>query len=370
MLDISEDRVGSERQLALDNVILDDDESPLGHAQLRRNLASLYSARSAGVTHENIRITNAAASANYTVLSTLLSQGDHVICQQPIDVVLSETLKSLGVEVATWEAKPAKKWQLDVQDLKDVVKENTRLVVIQSPCDPTGTVVPKSKLEALIEVAQEKDIMILADESYRPLFHSLSPSDEDFPPSAINMGYRKVIVTGTINYAYSLPGIKVGWIACKDKDILKVCQPTQTRIASAPSRLDEMVAAEALSDRCIHALLGRNIRLCQTNLELLQGFIEEHSWAVSWVRPQAGTTAMLKFHKMGKPVDDLAFCASLLNEAGVFLCPASTAYGGSQSYRGFVRIAVGAPTSQVKAALAAWTSFMEDYESVRTVPQK
>ncbi|KAJ9614886.1 hypothetical protein H2204_014325 [Knufia peltigerae] len=370
LFEVSEDRTGSKQQLALDDVRLNDDESPLGHAQLRKNLASLYSARSAGVTHENIRITNAAASANYAVLSALLSKGDHAICQHPIDNVLFGALESLDIEVALWEAEPAKKWQLDVQDLKDVIKENTKLIVIQSPCDPTGTVVSKSKLEALIEVAQEKDIIILADESYRPLFHSLSPSDEDFPPSAINMGYRKVIVTGTINHAYSLPGTKAGWIACKDKEILEACQPTQIRIASAPSRLDELVAAEALSDRCIHALLGRNIRLCQTNLELLQGFIEEHSWSVSWVKPQAGTTAMLKFHKMGKPVDDVAFCAALLKEAGIFLCPASTTFGNSKSYRGFIRIAFGAPTSQFKAALAAWTSFMEAYESVPTVSQK
>ncbi|KIW17504.1 hypothetical protein PV08_04698 [Exophiala spinifera] len=370
LLEISENKQVSQQQLALDKVRLDDDESPLGHAQLRKNLASLYSARSAGVTHENILITNAAASANYTTLSAILSQGDHVIHQHPIDNVLSDTLKSLGVEVTAWEAKPAKKWQADVQDLKDAIKETTKLVVIQSPCDPTGTVVSKSQLEDMIEVAQEKGLIILADESYRPLFHSLSPSDEDFPPSAINMGYRKVIVTGTVNHAYSLPGVKVGWIACKNADILEACQRTQSRIASSPSRLDEIVAAEALSDRCIHALLSRNIRLCQTNLELLQGFVDEHSWAVSWVKPQAGTTAMLKFHKMGKPVDDVAFCAALLKNAGVFLCPASATYGDSQSYRGYVRVAFGAPTSHVKAALAAWTSVMEDYESVPTASQR
>lgn len=355
----------------MNNLSLEQNQASSHNLELRRNLASLYSARSAGVSQDNILITNGTVASNYAVFSSLVVPGDHVICQHPVDELLYKVPRSLGAEVTLWTAEPAKRWQVDTEELKQLIKENTKMIVIQSPCDPTGAIVSKPTLEALVEIAQEKGIVILADESYRPLFHSISPSSDDFPPSTINMGYRRVVVTGTTSKAYSLAGIKAGWVASKDMDTLDACARSSRYASLTASRLDEAVAAEATSDRCIHALLGRNITSCQTNLDLLQGFIEEHNWACSWVKPLAGTTAMLKFHKMGKPVDDEAFCMALLEQTGLLICPASKSCGDSQKFRGYVRVTFGRSEAEMKAALAAWTSFMEEsYESVPTVSQK
>ncbi|KAI1614418.1 aminotransferase [Exophiala viscosa] len=368
LVDISEGRKESEERLALNTLGLEQNEAPSNNLELRRNLANLYSARSAGVSQENILITNGAGASNYAVFSALLAPGDHVICQHPVDELLYKIPKSSGADVTLWTTELAKKWQIDLEELKQMIKDNTKMIVIQSPCDPTGAIVSKPTLEALVEIAEEKGIMVLADESYRPLFHSISPSSADFPPSTINMGYRRVIVTGTTSKAYSLAGIKAGWVASKDLDILDACARSIVYASLAASKVDEAVAAEATSDRCIHALLGRNITLCRTNLDLLQGFIEEHSWACSWVRPLAGTTAMLKFHKMGKPVDDEAFCLALLEHTGLLVCPASKCFGDSQKFRGYIRVAFGGSEAEMKAALAAWTSFMEEkYEGIPTV---
>ncbi|KIX07037.1 uncharacterized protein Z518_05014 [Rhinocladiella mackenziei CBS 650.93] len=365
LLDISENRTVSEEQLALTKIILEENEDNQGNIELRTNLAALYSARSAGVAPEDIVITNGAAAANYTVFASLLAPGDHVIVQHPVDELLYKVPRLLGADVTLWEANPSKRWRLDTDELRNLIKENTSFIVIHSPCDPTGAIVPKPTLEILLKIAEEKGIVIVADETYRPLFHSILPSSEDFPPSTINLGHQKVVVTGAVGKAYSLVGIKVGWIASKDKEIIDACKRSRRYTSMTGSKLDEAVAAEALSDRCIHALLSRNIRLCQTNLELLQAFIEEHGWACSWVKPLAGTTAMIKFHKMGKPVDDNAFCLKLFEKAGLLVCPASKCFGESLQYRGYVRVAFGGSTSQMKAALAAWSVFMEEsYESV------
>jgi aspartate/methionine/tyrosine aminotransferase len=371
LLEISEEKGTSQEQLSLHKVSLTENDLGLGNTSLRTNLAALYSARSGGITPEDILITAGGIVAQRTVLTALLTRGDHVVCQGPLEEQSLKILQSLAVEVVTWTADPGKKWRLDLEELKTLLKENTKLILVQSPCNPTGAIVPKPVLEALVELAQEKDIIIVADEIYRPLFHSISPSEEDFPPSAINLGYRKVVVTGGVGKAYSLAGTKVGWIATKDKDILATCRRTRTSTSAAASILDEAIAAEALSDRCIHALLSRNIKLCQTNLQLLQQFVEEHSWACSWVKPQAGTIAMLKFHKMGKPVDSEGFCAKLLEESGVALCPASKHFGAAEALRGYVRVAFGGSTEQLKAGLLAWKGFMEEhFESVPTVTSK
>ncbi|KIV78368.1 hypothetical protein PV11_10091 [Exophiala sideris] len=371
LIEISENRAESEERLALKNLGLEHNEASSGDRAFRRNLASLYSARSVGVSEDNILITNGADASNYAMFSALLAPGDHVICQHPVNELLYKVPQSLGAEVTLWTTEPTKRWQVNTEELKEMIKDNTKMIVIQSPCDPTGAIVSKATLEALVEIAQEKDIIILADESYRPLFHSISPSDEDFPPSTINMGYMRVVVTGTTSKAYSLAGIKAGWIASKDLNILDACARSIQYASLTASSLEGALAAEATSDRCIHALLGKNITLCRTNLNLLQAFIEEHSWACSWVKPLAGTTAMLKFHKMGKPVDDEAFCLELLANFDVLICPASKCFGDKTRFRGYVRIAFGRPEAKMKAALAALAAFMEEmYEDIPTVSNR
>ena len=270
--------------------------------------------------------------------------------------------------MSLWKADPAKKWQADVEELKSLIKPETKLLILNNPNNPSGALMKKSQLEEIVELAKEKDILILSDEVYRPLFHSISPASDDFPPSALNMGYSKVIVTGSLSKAYSLAGIRTGWIACRDLDVIEQCAEKRHYNTISVSKLDDAVAAEALSDRCIHALLQRNIRLAKTNLAHLENFIEEHRWACSWVKPVAGTTTMVKFHKMGKPIDDRAFCKLVHEQAGILIAPGSHCFGRGEDFRGHVRIGFVCETEVLKQALDELTKFMEEhFEGVPTV---
>ena len=336
-----------------------------GGLALRTNLANLYSARAAGVTADNILTANAGIDANHIVLASLVGPTDHIICHYPTYEQLYQVPRSLGAEVSLWKTDPSNKWKLDMEELKGMVKENTKMIIINNPHNPSGAIIPKPQLEQIIEIAQEHDLIIMADEVFRPMFHSILPSDDDFPPSMINMGYQKVVVTGSMSKAYGLPGIRVGWIASRDEEIIAECHKMRFYTTTCVSQLDEAVAAEALSDRCIHAILARNIANCQKNVEAYQNFIDEHIWACNWVKPRAGTTAMIKFHKMGKPVDDEKLCLQVQEKAGVCLAPGSVCFGDRTNFKGHVRVALGSDPSGVKEGLAALTKFMEDdYEGV------
>ena len=336
---------------------------------LRNNLASLYGAKAASpMSKENILITPGAIAANFLVFYSLIEAGDHVICHYPTYEQLYRVPESLGAEVSLWKADPSRKWQLDLEELKGMIKENTKMIVLNNPNNPTGVIIPKSSLETIVDLAREKEIFILSDEVYRPLFHTIGPMDDEFPPSTINMGYDKVIVTGSLSKAYSLAGIRTGWIACRNKDMIENCAEKRHYNTISVSILDQAVAAEALSDKCIHALLGRNIQLAKTNLALLEGFIEEHRWACSWVTPVAGTTTFVKFAKMGRPIDDVAFCTALQEKTGVLFVPGSKCFGRSQDFRGYIRIGFVQETTVLKEGLAALRTFMEDdFENVPTV---
>lgn len=331
-----------------------------GSQELRKNLASLYSARASGLTPDGILITNGAIVANFLTIYSLVGPGDHVICQYPTYEQLYQVPASLGADVSLWKMDPASKWKLDLEELKKMTKDNTKLLILNNPNNPTGAIIPKPQLEEIIEHAQEHKITILSDEVYRPIFHSISPVDDDFPPSAINMGYENVIVTGSFSKAYSLAGIRTGWIACKNQEIIDKIAETRHYTTISVSILDQTVAAEAVNDRCVHALLGRNIQLAKKNLEILSNFIDEHNWACSWVKPLAGTTCFVRFHKMGRPIDDATFCKTLQEKTGVMFVPGSKCFGDGKDFKGHVRIGFVCETEVLKEGLDKLRGFMED----------
>lgn len=369
LLELSENRTQSQEALQSTKQKLTYG-SIRGSENLRKNLASLYSARASGLTSEGVLITNGAIVANFLTLYALVGTGDHVICQYPTYEQLYQVPASLGAQISLWKMNPSSKWSLDIEELKAMTKDTTKLIILNNPNNPTGAIIPRSQLEEIIDFAQSKGITIMSDEVYRPVFHSILPSSDDFPPSAINMGYDNVVVTGSFSKAYSLAGIRTGWIASKNPELIEKIADVRHYTTISVSQLDQAVAAEAVNDRCIHALLGRNIALAKKNLELLSNFIEEHNWACSWVKPVAGTTCLVKFHKMGRPIDDVQFCDILQEKTGVMFVPASRCFGGGQDFKGYVRIGFVPEHEVLKQGLAALKVFMEEeYADVPTAPK-
>ena len=305
-------------------------------------------------------------AANMTVFYGLIGKGDHVICHYPTYQQLYEIPRRMEAEVDYWRAEESKKWQLDIKELRSLIRSNTRMIIINNPHNPSGAIVPKETLHLLIEVAEEHNLIVMADEVYRPLFHSISPGSEDFPTSVLSLGYAKTIATGSLSKAYSLAGIRVGWIASRSAEIIEACARARDYTTISVSQLDDQVAAYALGNNCIHSLLSRNIQLAKRNLEILERFVESHRWACEWVRPVAGTTAFIRFTNMGSPVDDVAFCEKLMEDMSVMLVPGSRCFGNGKDFQGFVRFGFCCETDVLEAGLEKMTSFMK--KGYRTVP--
>ena len=337
-----------------------------GSEKLRTNLAKRYSAKKP-IQADNILITPGAIAANMTVLYSLIGQGDHVICHYPTYQQLYETPKRLGAKVDYWRAKESKDWQLDIEELKSLIRPNTKMIIINNPHNPSGAVVPKSTLDSLIDVAEQHQLIIMADEVYRPIFHSISPGSPDFPPSIVSLGYVKTIATGSLSKAYSLAGIRVGWIASRSPEIIEACCQARDYTTISVGQLDDQIAAYALDDNCIHSLISRNIQLARRNLEILDRFVESHKWACEWVKPVAGTTAFVKISNMGSPVDDVVFCDKLMEDTGVLLVPGSRCFGDGNDFKGFVRFGYCCETDTLEKGLEKVKMFMK--KGYRTVPQ-
>ena len=335
-----------------------------GSEKLRTSLANRYSAKKP-FQADSILITPGAIAANMTVLYSLVGKGDHVICHYPTYQQLYEIPKRLGAEADFWRAEESKKWQLNIEELKNLIRPNSKMIIINNPNNPSGAIVPKATLDSLIQVAEEHDLIVMADEVYRPLFHSISPGSPDFPPSILSLGYAKTIATGSLSKAYSLAGIRVGWIASRSPEIIEACAQARDYTTISVSQIDDQIAAYALDDNCIHSLLARNIQLARRNLDILEKFVESHRWACGWVKPVAGTTAFIKISRMGSPVDDVAFCEKLMESASTILVPGSRCFGGGTDFKGFVRVGFCCETDVLENGLEKMESFMKnEYRSV------
>ncbi|KAL1588022.1 hypothetical protein WHR41_03278 [Cladosporium halotolerans] len=355
LLTLSEDKTASASSL-LDTSKVQGYGEIRGSTELRNNLSRLYSSKvGTPLSPENILITPGAIAANHLALYALVGPGDHVICHYPTYQQLYSIPESLGAEVSLWKSKAENKWLPDLEELKALVKPNTKLIIINNPQNPTGAILPKSLLHSLADYAESKSLPIMSDEVYRPLFHSISPLDSDFPPSILSTGYANTLATGSLSKAYSLAGLRVGWIASRNRDFIETIAKARDYTTISVSQLDQSVAAFALSPDTIHALLGRNIQLAKTNLELLERFVIKHDEYCSWVKPRAGTTAFVKFERQGRLVDAEALCKALQEKTGVMLLPGDC-FG--EEYTGYVRFGYVNREEVVKEGLEKLRLFM------------
>lgn len=215
-------------------------------------------------------------------------------------------------------------------------------------------------LQSVVAFAKERCITILADEVYSPLFHSL-PEGQNAPSSILSFGYDKVISTGSMSKAFALAGIRLGWIASRDKSILAAVASARDYTSISVSMLDDQVAAYALSTAVLPSLLDRNMTLARTNLKILEAFIDKYSSAVSWFKPNAGTTALVQFRNKGEPVDDEAFCLDLLDKTKVMFLPAGLCFGHGKLFKGYVRVGYACHTNVLEEALKVLGEYVEQY---------
>ena len=338
-----------------------------GSDRLRENIAALYS--NPTVTKDSILTTNGGIVANQIVLQALLSPDDHAIVMYPTYEQLYQTPRMLGAEVTLWKLNPCagtgSNWGLDLSFLRSSIKENTKMIVLNSPNNPTGAHLPAQMQQDIIAIAREHDLIIFCDEVFFPLFHF--NANQPPPQSFIDLGYKKTVVISSLSKAYSLAGTRVGWIASTNDDLLEKTAAMRHYTTISVSQIDEAIAAEALADRCRLPLLSRAKAYAEANITALGKFVDENRGCCSWVKPVSGNTAMLLFTRNGRPVDDKELCLRLLNKYGVLLCPASVCFSdrASRDFQGYVRVGVAIDRAEMAGALCEMRKFMsQDFEDI------
>lgn len=277
-----------------------------GSPALRSEIAKIYKT----IQPEEILVHTGAEEAIFLFMLAAVKPGDHVIVHAPHYQSLSEVAKSLGCDVSPWLAREENDWALDLDELRRLIRPNTRVIVVNTPHNPTGYLMSHADFDSLNRFVQEKDLLLFFDEVYRE--SEYDPSMR--LPSACDMGEHAVSL-GVTSKTYGLAGLRIGWIATKNRGIYEkmVSLKDYTTICnSAPS---EFLAEVAMRNR--EVLAERNLGIIKYNLAVMDNFFARHAGLFSWVRPQAGSMGFPKL--LSGDIED--FCDKVVREAGVLLLP-------------------------------------------------
>ncbi|KAK8852026.1 PLP-dependent transferase [Apiospora arundinis] len=298
--------------------------------ELRNRIAELYGrGPKRQVRTENVIVTSGGEQAIDLIFNKLIQPSDHVISMIPNSEHLRNKPKHMGCKFTRW------------------------MIVISNPIIPTGVMIPKDVLKAIVEVARHHDAILVSYEAWRPLFLT-----QPRPPSVATLDWIKTIAISSVSEVWGLTGIQIGWIASPDRECIEWLADRYS--SNHVSRLDVQVALYAMHPSVRPHLLSRSIDLAKCNLELLSQFVNVHH-QVSWVKPTAGTTAYLQFREKGshEPVDDQDFCQSLLRNDNVLLMPGSLD-GWTYQSRGYVRINYVCNTKKLKRALKLLSQYLKE----------
>lgn len=279
-----------------------------GSPTLREAIAATYP----GLSAADILCFAGAEEGIYVGMRTLLCAGDHAIVMTP-NYQAAETLPMSICEVTGVPLVESDDWALDVDAIQAAVRPNTRLISVNFPNNPTGAVPARAAFDALIELCRRRGIWLFSDEVYR----GLERSDADRIPQAAEL-YERGISLNVMSKSYGLPGLRIGWVACRDRDLLARMERYKHYLSICNSAPSEVLAEIALKAR--DTLLARNRGLVIENLQRLDAFFARFESLFEWKAPKGGCVAFPRY--LGSEGVEV-FCRRLIEEAGVLLLPAS-----------------------------------------------
>ncbi|MGH6615214.1 aminotransferase class I/II-fold pyridoxal phosphate-dependent enzyme [Sphingomonas sp.] len=279
-----------------------------GAPDLRAEIARTYDVRAA----DDILCFAGAEEGLYVAANVLLARDDHAIVVTP-NYQAAETVPLSICAVTGVPLDPASGWNLDLDRVAAAIRPNTKLISINFPHNPTGRIIARDTLDGLIALCRRHGIWLFSDEVYR----LLGPDSDRHLPQVADL-YERGLSLNVMSKAYGLPGLRIGWIACADRDLLVRLERMKHYLSICNSGPSERLAVIGLRAR--DRILARNNALVRDNLALFDAFFDDHRHLFDWTRPDGGCVGYPRWTGPGS-VD--AFATKLVEEAGVLVLPSS-----------------------------------------------
>ncbi|WP_342601879.1 aminotransferase class I/II-fold pyridoxal phosphate-dependent enzyme [Peribacillus sp. FSL E2-0159] len=227
---------------------------------------------------DQVFITNGACAALFIIHSTLLNPGDHILVVKPNYATNIEVPRSLGITTNLQNLNFENNFEVDTDELKSLMTPETKIISITYPHNPTGVMISEAKLNELIEIAEEHGCYLVVDETYRDL------TIGEKLPTAASLS-SKAISVESLSKAYGLPGIRMGWLTTRDKDLKEAFLATKEQISICNSVFDEEIAYHVFKNRDRFLESTRADNLLKFNI--VKQWMNEQDY-IEWVEPQGG----------------------------------------------------------------------------------
>ena len=288
-----------------------------------------------------------AEEAIYAAMHVLLGPADHAVVITP-NYQAAETVPLSICEVSGVALDIAHDWNLDVDLLRAALRPNTRVISINFPNNPTGKIIPGPTFDAIIEICRSRGIWLFSDEVYRLI--ERDPARR--LPQAVDV-YERAVSLNVMSKAYGLPGLRIGWLACKDRAMLVRFERFKHFLSICNSAPSEVLARIALKAR--ETILERNRKVIHDNLVVLEAFFADYAHLFAWRVPDGGCIGFIRY-RGAEGVEE--FTRRLVEESGVLFLPSSL----YRSELGPVPdncLRVGFGRSHVPAGVAALRQWLE-----------
>ncbi len=313
-----------------------------GAPDLRAAIAETYAHQSA----DNVLCFAGASEGIFAANNVLLDSDSHAIVVTP-NYQSHETLPVAICEATGVPLDPDDNWSLDIDRIADAIRPNTRLVTINFPHNPTGAILPLDRYTALIDLCRKHGVYILHDE----IFNGLGPSGTQHLPFVADL-YERGLSLNVMSKSYGLPGLRVGWIASQDKDVLSRMERMKHYLSICNSGPSERLTLIALRNRA--RILARNCEIVDENLPKWDAFFARYPDLFDWRRPDGSCMA---FPRYKGPEGVEAFCQSLVEDSGVLFLP-STIYTSALGPTPTDRLRLGFGRRNLDEGLAALSAHL------------
>lgn len=314
-----------------------------GMPALRQAIANTYDK-----IDESELLTFAGAEEGiFAAMQVLLTADDHAIVITP-NYQAAETVPGSICEVTGLALDPDDNWELDIAALREAIRPNTRIISINCPHNPTGKVFSHQALEQIIAIARETGIYVFSDEVYR----LLERSEEIRLPQVADI-YERGLSLNVMSKAYGLPGLRIGWIATRDREVLSRMERAKHYLSICNSGPSEVLALIALN--VSDYILKRNRGIIDDNLKLLNAFFADYPKLFEWTVPDGGCIGYPRY----AGADGVeSFCEELVEQSGVLLLPASV-YRSALNTTPTDRFRIGFGRANMGEGLQVLREFME-----------
>ncbi len=278
-----------------------------GTRALRERIAAQYQDCAA----ENVLVTVGAAEANALVAQTLLEAGGAAVVMRPGYQQISGLAHNLGAEVHAFPLLVDDGWRADLDALDTAAGPQTALISINTPNNPTGTVLSEDQLDAVAAIAERSGGWLHSDEVYRG-------SELDGPEAPTAWGrLERAIVVGSLSKSYGLSGLRIGWVVAPQAMIEALWRRHEYATIAAAS-LSMLLAERALTEPLRTRLLDRQKELARRGRALVMDWARANAELVA-LEPPASTA--LAFPRLRRHPDSVAAATAIRERASVLVAP-------------------------------------------------